>query len=697
MIIERLIIENFRQFHGRQEIEFATGKKKNVTVIHAENGFGKTALLNALLWGFYGQDGLTEDLPKPEHILHDGLASSATDESEATATVEFTFRNGDEHFRVTRSLTLLQQADDPKKSKLELEIQTVEGQTLHSSGRDAQLKLNELMPEGISPFLFFNGERIDHFAMDRNSAKITDAIHQMLGLDILRRTIEDLQHGNVRGKLLKELKDHTDDETVKLIDQEQQLLAEITEVKQRLAACEANEAANEASLEAVKASLQANQVARELQSERMKLEAELKEVLKRLTELSQRLTVRIAEDGYTLFAETLVKSGEDIAKRLRAENKIPARVLNSFIDDLLKAKKCICGCELVEGSPPFEAVKKALTTAGDQNFNNAVGQLDNSIGVIKGAIANTRDALRQGITDRAELRQRRGSLEAQIEEISTKLGNKDDDKVQDLESKRIELAEKQKLLGREHGRFQSGVEEKTKQLQSVQQQIKDKKQKAEVAAKAQRRLNLVDETIETLERVLTFEREDLRQELGEEIERHFNKVKLKPDHYLELTPDFRLVLTKKMSGGKNGPVHLNVAHSTGERQVMSLVFIASLVALARRREELPTILKDVEGGSYPMVMDSPFGQLGDEFRAGISNWIPQLAPQVIILVSSSQYRGEVERELNQTGRVGKRFLLAYHAPTKRPEANETITIGGKRLKQYFQNDVEFTEIKEIEA
>ena len=71
--------------------------------------------------------------------------------------------------------------------------------------------------------------------------------------------------------------------------------------------------------------------------------------------------------------------------------------------------------------------------------------------------------------------------------------------------------------------------------------------------------------------------------------------------------------------------------------------------------------------------------------------------QVIILVSSSQYRGEVERELNQTGRVGKRFLLAYHAPTKRPEANETITIGGKRLKQYFQNDVEFTEIKEIEA
>jgi DNA sulfur modification protein DndD len=697
MIIERLIIENFRQFHGRQEIEFATAKKKNVTVVHAENGFGKTALLNALLWGFYGQDGLTEDLPKPEHILHDGLASSSSDESEVAANVEFSFRNGDEHFRVKRTLTLLQQADDPKKTKLELEIQTVDGQTLHSSGRDAQLKLNELMPEGISPFLFFNGERIDHFTMDRNSEKITDAIHQMLGLEILRRTIDDLQHGNVRGKLLKELKDHTDDETIKLIDQEQQLFAEIAEAKQRLSTCEANEAANESALEAVKANLQANQIARELQSERVKLEAELKDVQKRETELSQRLKVRIAEDGYTLFAENLVKSGEEIVKRLRAENKIPARVLNSFIDDLIKAQKCICGCQLIEGTAPFEAVKKALTTAGDQNFNNAVGQLDNSIGVIKGAIANTRDALRQGIADRAELRQRRGSLETQIEEISAKLGNKDDEKVQDLEAKRIELSEKQKQLARDHGRFQSGIEEKTKLLANVQQQIKDKKQKAEVAAKAQRRLNIVDETIEVLERILAFEREDLRKELGEEIDRHFNKVKLKPDHYLELTEDFRLVLTKKTGAGKNGPPNLNVAHSTGERQVMSLVFIASLVALARRREELPTILKDVEGGSYPMVMDSPFGQLGDEFRAGISNWIPQLAPQVVILVSSSQYRGEVERELNQTGRVGKRYLLTYHAPTKRPEANETISIGGKRLKQYFQNDVEFTDIKEIEV
>ena len=45
MILEKLIVENFRQFRGRQEIVFSDLRERNVTLVHAENGFGKTALL----------------------------------------------------------------------------------------------------------------------------------------------------------------------------------------------------------------------------------------------------------------------------------------------------------------------------------------------------------------------------------------------------------------------------------------------------------------------------------------------------------------------------------------------------------------------------------------------------------------------------------------------------------------------------
>ena len=56
MKIEKLIINNFRQFFGEIEIEFSTDELKNVTVVHGANGSGKTSLLNAFKWCFYGHE-----------------------------------------------------------------------------------------------------------------------------------------------------------------------------------------------------------------------------------------------------------------------------------------------------------------------------------------------------------------------------------------------------------------------------------------------------------------------------------------------------------------------------------------------------------------------------------------------------------------------------------------------------------------
>jgi len=232
MILEKLIVENFRQFLGQQAITFATTKKKNITLIHAENGFGKTALLNAILWGFYGQEGLSDDFEHPERILHQSL--EAADNFDATAVVTILFSDGPDRYTLTRCLSLAQQRDDARKSRLTLEVlhhgQTIEVPKPH-------WKIEGLLPRGIAPFLLFNGERIDHLSMGRNSAQITAAIHQMLGLKLLSVTIEDLQHQNVRGRLIRELRDSTDEETAKIIEREQELEGKIATLQTRLGAC----------------------------------------------------------------------------------------------------------------------------------------------------------------------------------------------------------------------------------------------------------------------------------------------------------------------------------------------------------------------------------------------------------------------------------------------------------------------------
>jgi DNA sulfur modification protein DndD len=117
--------------------------------------------------------------------------------------------------------------------------------------------------------------------------------------------------------------------------------------------------------------------------------------------------------------------------------------------------------------------------------------------------------------------------------------------------------------------------------------------------------------------------------------------------------------------------------------------------LAKRRSEIPTILKDVAGSAYPVAIDSPFGSLS-VFRDGVARHIPELAPQVLLLVSPEQYNGQVEKAMTESGRVGKRYYLTYHGPTMPERAAQELVVNGQRIQQYFPNrSDEFTEIREL--
>jgi DNA sulfur modification protein DndD len=197
-----------------------------------------------------------------------------------------------------------------------------------------------------------------------------------------------------------------------------------------------------------------------------------------------------------------------------------------------------------------------------------------------------------------------------------------------------------------------------------------------------------------MDALLEAETESLVPMLNEKILEHFNRIIDRP-HRAMLTPDFRFSITQEI--GSNGE-RVDVNQSTGQRQITSLVFIASLVSLAQERAKIPTILRGLSGAAYPMVMDSPFGQLSTRFRKGIAEIVPFLAPQVILFASSEQYfgmTGAVSDQLENSNRIGKRYYLTYHAPSHSPDASDELNIGGQRLQQYFQADEECTEIREI--
>lgn len=692
MILERLVIENFRQFKGRQEIVFSDLRDRNVTIVHAENGFGKTTLLKALLWVMYGKDGLKDDFEKPDSILHEGLAYRAKDPNAVAAMVELAFKHDNDRYILTRKLSLAEQRLDAGKTRLTLEVMR-DGQTFALDR--PQQRIQAIVPDGISGFLFFNGERINYLAEERNSAQVTEAIHQMLGLKLLRTTIDDLRHQNVRGKLRSEQKETTSEEKRELIDRLAGMETEAKDLVEKRGQSLSNLTAIASELDTVDAKLAANQKAHELQTKRIRLMKERDELVGRRDEIARRLGKLISEDGYTLFTTGLIKRGQEIVARLRSEGKIPARVLNTFLQELIDNGTCICKRHLGEGTPEREAVESLLTIAGDQDFNNAVGALDHAIGLIEGVISSTQTQLQQLNTERLELLRDIRERDEEIEEIHQQLGGKDDEEVQHLEEKRKSLQLDRDTQNSALGRIDGQIEATKEAIAGLENQIRQIADKEEAAAKAQRRVDAVEDCTEILESILKAETEDLRPLLNDEIDSHFRKIMAK-DYWAELTESYTLRIRKRIAGGDGDETEIDAALSTGERTVTSLVFIASLVALAKRRSEIPTILRDVAGSAYPVAIDSPFGSLSI-FRDGVARNIPELAPQVLLLVSPEQYNGQVERALNQTGRVGKRYYLAYHGPAIPERANPELVVNGQAIQQYFPDKKEeYTEIKELE-
>lgn len=691
MILERLVVENFRQFRGRQEIVFSDNRSRNVTLVHAENGFGKTTLLNAFRWALHGDDGLTEDFEKPREIINDVEAHSGRDPNDVAATVELTFKHDLERVTITRKLTLAQQRADHKKSLLTVEVMR-DGQTFNNVAGPAQ-KIRTIVPEGIAEFLFFNGENIDHLAMEENSAKVAEAIRVMLGLELLKTTINDLKHANVRGKFVKELRDNTSEEKQALLDEQQAGDAELAKIGERRAQVVKEIEACDREVQLIDHKLEANREAAELQLRRGRLQTEERELQAKRAEATRRLSRLIAEDGYTLFAQGLVARGHEIVASLRAEGKIPARVLNTFLQELLETGNCICKRCLEPGSEHRKAVENLLTIAGDQEFNNAVGALDHALGLIDGVSSKTRENLQVLNAERLELNTQIRRVEEELEEIHQKLGAKNDNQVQELEEARRNHLLKRDALQKELGRLGEKEEALKARGAEIKKAVDAIVESEEQARLAQRRMDAVDDCIKTLEELLAAEIAELRPELNKEINRHFKDV-IDKDYWCELSEDFKLRARKQVISGSSTEA-TDVAANTALRQSLSLAFVGSLVSLAAKRAEIPTILRGLSGAVYPVVMDSPFGSLDLSYREGVAKMLPALANQVVAFVSSSQYNGPVEQVFSKGGLVGKRYYLVYHGPKLPAEARQQLKIEGQSVQLYEQSTEEFTVIKEI--
>ncbi|EFG78010.1 putative DNA sulfur modification protein DndD [Mycobacterium parascrofulaceum ATCC BAA-614] len=688
MKLHRIRLENFRQFQGISEIEFAQDKQQNVTLIWGANGAGKTTLLNAFTWVLYGQ--FTKDFEKPKSLGNQDTWASLNPGERLRVSVELEFENAEQIFTATRT-SIFRKADDgssivEEEGRPSLQYIDQSGRSEVSGNPDDHIR--QILPERLHSFFFFNGERIEHLVQASAYEEIEDAIKTILGLKVVERAISHLPKAARRFE--QELKAHGTDEQRDITRKLEDLDGQLGQAQSQRSESEKRATQWQDEIDAVDSKLRGTEEAREQQKRRDILIKQESDQLGSIEKINERIHRLIRERGYLAFGLKLFTQTRKQFVDKREKKELPAPVKRDFIEDLLEEGTCICGASLAEGTEGHRHIMTWKERAGlaevEQRWGELYAYADSYTGqrlAMAGDLATLLDD-RQSAVDQLRL------LREQLSELSASLQGITRDNIDELESHRVAARRSKDDEIRQQGRLERSIENLRVRKQQLEADLKRAASVEAKAALAQRRLTVTREALNTLEKVYAIRTEQTRSDLDEKIKSIYQQISFKP-YTPEVSPTFQLNL---MHIATQEPV----AKSTGENQILSLSFVGALASIARDRyEETKGAISaqtEVRGGIFPIVMDAAFGSLDLNYRREVALGLPGLAEQVVVIVSKSGGDGAYE---HLKDRVGRSYVIQYLTP-KSDTKPETISIEGREYPYVQPSDdgSEYALIAEVE-
>ena len=675
MKLEYLIMNNFRSFYGETEkINFAHGEK-NVTVVHAKNGSGKTGILNAFTWALY--DSFTPAFKFPKQLVNKRAISQAKSGDIISAWVEIKFSHNDKSYIVKRTKNVTRVSDTESNenftwtdsgSLVRLQWQSGDGHWHNEELVDDVI--GRVLPKDLHGYFFFDGERIEKI-VDQTSEQrkeIKNAAKKLLGLEIVERGITHLD--KARKHFEAALSDSGDSELKKLIDDKSKIETE----KEGLEA--ANKELNTENgrvlglIETIEAKLSEHKETKAIQERRAKITIGKEEILVELFNIDVEIRKVISKYGYSVFIKDLMDKFKNRLEYMRKKGELPSGIKRQFVDDLLQKNECICGTNLSQGSKERDSVSGWRAKAGLVDVEEKAIRIGAEIKSIEDNGTFFSDNLKLHVESKRKKILSISEIELELDDISKKLIDIPKEEISTLETQRGHFLDRHEsnltAFNENNGVIKDkdiqikGIYIKIDKLQSSKDKVNLAKNRVEASISAKKVLGDMLKLYE-----VSF-KDDLQEKM-QEIYLHITNTPYKP----VITSDFGLKLQEETTGSMH-----DVAASTGESQVLSLTFISGIIEVARahiesQRQQLP----GPDASSYPVVMDSPFGALDPEYRTGIADYLPKITDQVVVLASMSQWGGGVEASMRS--KIGKEYFLTYNSPTA--VENLTSSVNGKSI------------------
>lgn len=651
MKLINLTIENFMPYKGETTLTFPQDPMRNVMVIFGDNMRGKTSLLNALRWVFYGK-ALGRHLRElPLHELHN---KEAAIEGSWTMEVCVRFEAEGHRYDLRRRATkrpMVAQPSRPEDFEVTLGLQK-DGMAI--SGHLIDAEINRFAPEQVSRFFLFDGELLQEYETlliegSEQGRRIKEAIEQVLG-------VPTLIHGRDEAATL--LRNAQKQQTKDLAH-----VAGLESQAQRQASWQAKLESFEADISALKDKLAKAKVDRSaLDDELEKVDAvhqaklrldflldRQKDIVRQQKNFAdERLTLLrdawrdLLQPKLTVKQKFLFEEQGKITGQMGERSRLEARAadLRSFLNTsscptcgqaLQEDKRAIAGSELGE----VEASLRGMS------FDHR------ELTRVSAEIQEINRLLRPGVGPRIK------AIDIEMRKLGvdlTKVENEAEtlsDEIKGFDTG--EIARKRALrdgLLREEG-------ELDKDIRDVQKRIDEAKKELAIIAKALQNLPQARASRSTamvqictaIERVFSESIERLRDDLRHHVEERAtesfkNLTTQKAYQRLEINSNYGLTIIDERGARVT-------VRSAGAEQIVALSLIDGLARTGR--------------AAGPVVMDTPFGRLDLRHRDNILHYLPTTTSQLILLVHS----GEIRRETDLAP-IAERIGAAYEIKEVNP-------------------------------
>jgi len=476
MILTRMILENFRQFKGRQEIVFAEGgAAKNsqcITVLYGENGRGKTGIYRALMFGLYGETKLSQDeqIKASELSLVNRHLLEASPEKEIQTVIEIEFTHNGSRYHIRRSLQGMKKKNGEVLEQFGealLRIQDADGNTKsYQEPQEILRQINAILDSRVREYFLFDGEKIERLtkANSEQRKEVSAGIRNLLNIDDLEKSISAAE------KLCREL----DQEVRRKSSGElQKVILEINESEDLVKSLRVDLETIEGELHKLRREkrdideqLDKYDAIRGLVEERKVVEQRRDDLLAKLSALESDCRQKTPKIGFAIIQATLMDVFKDLDDK-RTKGVIPPVFRSDFIQKLLVDRVCICGRSLDEGTEPFLKLLDWMSkTPKTTEMDAALSIWSHLDSILREVPGKHRDA-HQHLIDYANTEDNLNTARARLEKIAEEIGTNERSDASNFETMRKKLESSEISFLADQKRKQDNIDEKLLALKDL--------------------------------------------------------------------------------------------------------------------------------------------------------------------------------------------------------------------------------------